>query len=172
MRFHMKFLFSILIILLVQNNVFAKNTADIFSGGTNSALSLSKANSNTYTSVLSGTIAYDHAFANGLQLGTTGKFSIQSGYKTFQLTIGPAYNFNDNDLENSFFVGLQAGVLNYSYSGLDYSSSRGVITGEFGKHFKLAEGICYSPGISVMKLFSSSQDPFISINLFKLSVLF
>lgn len=166
----MKLGFLALIILFSLTNAFAKNTADIISGGTSTSLVFTKY-TNSYEANFSGNVGYAHAFDNGLQLGSNGAFSIQSSFKSLLLTVGPTYNFKANDLENSFFAGLQAGVITYFYSGSN--TTNGVVAIEGGKHFKLIEGVTYSPSINVKKILGAySPDPTISFNIFKFSIFF
>lgn len=167
----MKKLFVLLAFSSLFGNVYAKNSADIFSGSTSSLFLFSQSASQSYRTSFWAATAYDHAFSSGLQIGMTATASMQSESNIFSLTAGPAYNFNADDLENSFFVGIQGGGVSTNYTS--YHSFDSIVAAEIGKRFKLAEGICYSPGFSASKaLGPNSNDPTYSINIFKFSVLF
>jgi hypothetical protein len=167
----LKNLLFVLLFSLSLNSAYAKDTAEIFTGSTSSSLIFTKSNYSDYKALFVADVGYDHAFSNGLQIGTNAGLSIESDFNTISLMVGPTYNFNNKDLENSFYAAFKFGVLLVNYSGYHYSNA--VISTAAGKRFKLAEGICYSPDISVEKVLGHNvDDPSISFNIVKFSLVF
>lgn len=165
----MKSLLAI-VVLLFSLNSFAKSSADIFTGGTSSSLLFSKDVNNSYEASFNLALGYDHAFESGLQLGTTLSTTIFSSMTSVTVLVGPGYNFSPTDLENSFYVDLKAGANGYDWYGTtSYDAMAAVL---FGKRFKLAENISYSPSISVTHVFQEENDPTFSVNIARFSLLF
>lgn len=166
----MKFLIAIMLTALTTNS-FAKSTAEIFTGSSNANVNMVQTGHEEYETRFNIDLGYDHAFSNGLQLGAevTGNFG--SDFNIFSLLVGPAYNFNSEDLENSFYIGAKGGFITATFEGT--SATDAIISAEISKRFKLADGISYVPGVNAAKVLGpNSNDPTIVFNLFKFSVLF
>ena len=150
----------------------AKNTGHIFTGSTSSSLMLSPRTYQTgYDLDFVSYIGYGYAFTNGFQVNSSFSASIGSGMDAYALSIGPSYNFNGDEIENSFYIGLQAGALVSSYSYSTYTD--GVVYLDFGKRFKLSENVSYSPSVSAVQVLGpGDNDPNFSVDLFKFSILF
>ena len=162
---------SLVFLILTTTLSFAKNSADIFTGSSSANLLFTKAQYEDYKASFVGTIGYDHVFSQGIQLGTVGAAVIGDGYKSITILVGPGYNLNANDLENSFYMSFMMGVDRISYGS--YTHSDFVVQADGGKRFKIANGITYSPGVTISKVTGpNSDDPAISINIFKFSLLF
>jgi hypothetical protein len=151
---------------------FAKSTGEIVTGSTNAALIFSQNyKGDDYRGRFNTNLGYDHAFEKGFEFGGEIGINISSGYSSYQFTVGPTYNFQAQDIENSYNVGVKAGILIDHSSGYTYDNAIGTLEG--GKRFKLAEGITYSPGLKITKVFGAGEaDPTFTFNIFKFSLFF
>jgi len=156
--------------LFFSLNTFAKSSADIFTGGTSSSLLFSKDLNNKYEASFNLAVGYDHAFNTGLQLGGSFSTTIFSSVTNSTLLIGPGYNFSPEDLGNSYYVELRAGVNGYDFYGTTSYDAVGAVL--FGKRFKLAENVSFSPSVSVTHVFLDGNSPTFSVNIARFSLLF
>jgi hypothetical protein len=155
---------------LLTSTTFAKEGTHIITGSTSSSLFFFDAGDKYESSFILGG-GYDYACESGLMLGTNAGLSIGSGYSTYNLLVGPGFNFNKSDVANSAFASVKAGVEINRFYGL--TSTDAVATLEVGKRFKLGDNVSYSPTISAHKMFShNAADPTFALNLVKFSFQF
>lgn len=163
----------LMLALLLSVNLYAKNSGHVLTGRSASEVMMVKSSSaKSYDASFSTAVGYGYAFTNGFEFDSNFTLYIGSGStKTIALTIGPTMNFSPDDLENSFFMAIQGGVSNFSFGS--YSNTKALGYLEVAKRFKLIDGVSYNPGVEMTKYFDdASSDPVLSINLFKISVIF
>ncbi|HAZ11241.1 MAG: hypothetical protein A2X86_08285 [Bdellovibrionales bacterium GWA2_49_15] len=158
--------------ILRAPHAYAQNSGHIISGSSESSLSFHQSDDNEPTRYFSLGTGYEYAFESGLQLGGSLFTSIWPGGYTESLSFGPGYNFNKEDLQNSFFGTIKYGVVilhNDSYSSQNLRFG----TIELAKRFKIFENVSFIPGFEVSKWFSlNDSEPTWKINLLKISIFF
>lgn len=166
----MKIYFAIMLFILTVNS-FAKSSAEIFTGSSSANVIMTKTPYDNYKTRFNVVLGYDHAFSNGLQLGTNLSADFGTSYNSYSVLVGPAYNFNPEDIENSFYAGFKGGVIISNLYG--FSTTDAIISAEISKRFKLADRVSYVPGIEAAKVLGpNSNDPTIVFNIFRFSLLF
>ncbi len=156
---------------LLSTTAFAKSSGEIFTASSNSNLIFSQRNYENYKASFNATVGYDHAFSNGFELGGTFGLSVISHYSIYALTVGPTYNIQGKDIENSYYAGFKIGMQVENTYGYTYDNAIAIVEG--GKRFKIIEGITYSPGVTITQVFgANADDPTIAINIFKFSLVF
>jgi hypothetical protein len=164
------FLFTLMLLALATNS-FARGTADIVTGAANANIYMAKDSADDYQTRFHVYGSYDRAFATGLQFGGALYADFGSNYSDYSLLVGPGYNFQHNDLENSFFVLARGGIVISKFLG--HTSTNGAIHFEGAKRFKILDNVSYVPGIEISKtLGSNTADPTFAFNIFKFSIFF
>jgi hypothetical protein len=159
-------------LLLISSSLYAKSEGHILSGSTMSSLRLSEDSWNhDYEPTLYIGLGYDYAFTSGLQVGGNLSTFLYSGGSYWRLSIGPTYNFNKDEIENSLFAGVKGGVNYSAYNG--YSKTTSFARLEAGKRFKLFENVSYVPQVIVSKdLVENAPKADLSFEFFNFSILF
>ncbi len=161
-----------LALTIFSTQAFSKEPVHIITGSSNSSLSFDKTSSNAYDATFGLNFGYDRAFTSGLQFGGNFGIAVYSAGSVWSLAFGPGYNFN-TDVENSFFSVLKFGFVSYHATDSDVSDSDTFLVLEIGKRFKLMENVSFVPGIKLSKILGTySPDPTLSIELFRLSLVF
>jgi hypothetical protein len=159
------------LLLLTSGSVFARGEGHIITASsTKSSLSFYKDGYNEVKSSFDATAAYDYSFAQGLMLGADFGTSIYSNSSFWSLAIGPGYNFNKQDIENSYFATAKIGAASSHYGS--YSSTHALMTLKGGKRFKLMEHVSYVPGLSISKVFEIGSDPTLTFEILRIAIIF
>lgn len=154
----------------MSNASFAKDHGHLISGSANSNLSFRESN-NSYEGIFNLNFGYDYAFDSGIQIGGVAGTAFSSGYRSYFLLLGPTYNFNKEEIENSFFVGLKAGLRSYHFT--NYSNTYALINADAGKRFRLTDSISYVPGVEISKnLDDSSENPTLTFQILRFTLVF
>jgi len=162
---------SFLFLILLSASVFAKSEGHIISASsTKSSLSIFKDGFGEVRGSFDATAAYDYSFAQGLMLGADFGTSIYSNSSFWSLAVGPGYNFNKQDIENSYYVTAKGGAASSHYGS--YSTTYALLTLKGGKRFKLMEHVSYVPGVSISKAFLTGSDPTLTFEIFRISIIF
>lgn len=71
---------------------------------------------------------------------------------TFQINIGPQFNFGDGPLLDQFFANIRPGIR------LATGSTAFAVSAVFGKRFQLTESVSYRPWVGLNAVFYTSAD--------------
>jgi hypothetical protein len=157
--------------MLLSASAFAKSEGHIITASsTKSSLSIFKDSYDEVQGSFDATAAYDYSFAQGLMLGADFGTSIYSNSSFWSLAVGPGYNFNKQDIENSYYATAKVGAASSHYGS--YSTTYALVTLKGGKRFKLMEHVSYVPGVSISKVFVTGSDPTLTFEIFRIAIIF
>lgn len=163
-------IFSVLVSLMVATSAFAA-PSDIVTGSAGANVVVAQNAKDDYKAELNVAFGYDHVLAQGFQIGGNIAGSFNDDVNTFSALVGPGYNFNPEDIANSFNVDVKVGFVRASVANQTETEFAATIQG--GKRFKLAESVSYAPGVEVSKIFADgAKDPTFTVNIFKFAFLF
>ena len=164
----MKFLKIIFLCLCSMTIVYAQSSKHMLSGSSDAGYSYNT-NSGGWFSV---GLTYSYTMTERMQLSSTLGLSKTSNYLSSSLSLGPIYNFGEDNFNSSFFASLKLGISIYDPEDYD-SVSRKFVVGELGKRFSLSENISYSPSFTLSKMIENggtNSTPSYTFTIFRIDI--
>jgi hypothetical protein len=158
-------LLTILFLVTLSTQAFAQK--HMLSGGSGTGYSDSNQSGNNNSNLYLNA-GYQYHYMDHIQLGMDSSLFLSSDFKRISLAPIVTYNL-DKEIKTSYYVSASVGL---NYNVIDYTDSTNSSTtleAKFGKRFKLAENVTYTPEVYLSST-SGSDTVYYGFSFFKLSI--